>query len=935
MKKRTLSILIALFLLIGASSAFSTEYYFKFNITNHKELVNLTKIISISNVVDNEVYAYANDKQLDEFQQLGYDLTILPHPGILIELEMATGLKDLGNWDTYPTYDQYDSMMYQFASDYPSLCRIEDIGSTVQGRKLLFAKISANVDVEEDEPEVMYTSSMHGDETTGYVLTLRLIDYLLSNYGTDAEVTDMVDNMEIWINPLANPDGTYNSGNNTVYGAIRYNANGYDLNRNFPDPDDGPHPDGGSWQPETIAMMDLADAHTFIISANFHGGAEVVNYPWDTWPQRHADDDWFQYISHLYADTAQANSPSSYMNGFNDGITNGWDWYTIAGGRQDFMNYWQGCREVTIELSNTKLLPASQLPAHWNYNRDALLDYLKNALYGMKGLVTDISTGLPVAATITVLNHDEDSSQVYTDPDVGDYHRMIAAGTFDLEFTASGYIPQTIYGVTVNDGGVTVVDVQMTPVTADPLLMYVDNNAGSVNPGDNNVNMNITLKNVGGGNANNAVSILATSDPYITITQSTTSFPTIIALGGEATSATAYVFSVSSSCPMEYPVSFDLYLSADGGYEDTLSFDIIIGQPLEDYESGGFANFPWQMSGNQPWLITSSNPYEGLFSSKSGSITDNQSSGMQVTLYGRQAGTISFYYKISSEASWDFLRFYIDGTQKAAWSGSSGWIQVSYPVTAGDHTFKWAYEKDGSVSSGSDCGWIDYIIFPLGTSNDADNDGIENSLDNCPSTYNPGQEDDDSDSVGNVCDNCPAVANPAQEDNDSDNFGNLCDNCPDVTNFGQDDIDGDNVGDVCDNCPTIANTSQDDNDGDNVGNVCDNCPDISNLLQEDNDSDSVGNVCDNCPDDYNPLQEDSNSNGVGDVCDYICGDIDGNESEPDIADLVYLVDYMFDSGPEPPNMSAANVDGIAGLDIADLVYLVDFSFHQGPPLICQ
>ena len=171
----------------------------------------------------------------------------------------------------------------------------------------------------------------------------------------------MVNNAEIWINPNANPDGTYHGGNNTVNGATRYNANGYDLNRNFPDPIYGVHP---NQQQETAVFRTLAEQNNFVLCANFHGGTEVVNYPWDTWTSgypdyvSHADDNWYQFISHLYADTCQAHAPSNYMNGYNDGITNGGAWYVINHGRQDYMNWFMKSREVTIEISDTKLLPA-------------------------------------------------------------------------------------------------------------------------------------------------------------------------------------------------------------------------------------------------------------------------------------------------------------------------------------------------------------------------------------------------------------------------------------------------------------------------------------------------------------------------------------------------------------------------------------------------
>lgn len=483
MKK--LILLVITFILV--QSSFAAEYYFKFNISKKAEISYLTKIISIDNVDSLTVYAYANDEEWANFKKLNYDYELLTNPSYLQIPAMAEGLTGLADWDTYPTYPQYDSMMTQFALDYPNLCILDTIGLTPAGHYLLYVKISDNVALEENEPEVNYTSSMHGDEVTGYVLMLRLIDYLLSNYGTDPEVTLMVDNMEIWINPCANPDGTYAGGDNTVYGATRYNLLATDLNRNFPDPKGGDHPDGKPWMPETISMMDFAAEHSFVLSTNFHGGIEVVNYPWDTWIRDHADVSWYYDISRRYADTAQHYSVSGYMDALDNGITNGYDWYEVEGGRQDYMLYWHKCREVTIELSNVKTVSSSMLPAYWNYNRDALLDYLENALYGIKGLVTDYDSGDPLTAMVTVLNHDLDSSQVRTDPEVGDYHRMIASGMYDLQFTADGYFPHTEYGVEAVDFSSTILDVALLSKTNydtdnDNIIDTLDNCIGVYNP---------------------------------------------------------------------------------------------------------------------------------------------------------------------------------------------------------------------------------------------------------------------------------------------------------------------------------------------------------------------------------------------------------------------------------------------------------------------
>ncbi|MCD4665402.1 MAG: carboxypeptidase regulatory-like domain-containing protein, partial [Bacteroidales bacterium] len=439
------------------------ELYFKFKNSNPKELDNLSRIISISEVNDDEIFAYANKKGFGKFLEMDLQYTVLTPPGMLIVPKMLNSVnsKAIAEWDFYPTYEAYVDMMYQFASDYPDLCEVFSIGQTVEGRELLFARISDNVSQDEGEAQFMYTGTMHGEETTGYVLLLRLIDYLLSNYGTDPQITNLVQNLEIWINPAANPDGTYAGGNNTVYGAIRFNANGVDLNRNYPDPEDGPHPDGEEWQPETLAFMELAENNHFVLSSNIHSGAEVCNYPWDTWAQLQADADWWQYVCHEYADTAQAYSPPGYMNGFDDGITNGYAWLTINGGRQDYMNYFQQCREFTLELSECGLPPANELPAFWEYNYRSFLTYIEQTLFGISGTVTDANTGNPLAAKVIIENHDTDSSMVFTNESYGKYFRPVYEGTYDVTFSAQGYYPQPFENIEVQNKGLTILDVEL------------------------------------------------------------------------------------------------------------------------------------------------------------------------------------------------------------------------------------------------------------------------------------------------------------------------------------------------------------------------------------------------------------------------------------------------------------------------------------------
>jgi hypothetical protein len=137
-----------------------------------------------------------------------------------------------------------------------------------------------------------------------------------------------------------------------------------------------------------------------------------------------------------------------------------------------------------------------------------------------------------------------------------------------------------------------------------------------------------------------------------------------------------------------------------------------VGLIVEDWETGNFGKFPWTFGGTANWTITNIGPYEGTYTAKSGTITHNQTSELLLDVVVVSAGNISFFRKVSSEANYDYLRFYIDGALQGEWAGEVAWDEVSYPVTAGAHTFKWTYYKDGSVNSGSDCAWVDFIIFP-------------------------------------------------------------------------------------------------------------------------------------------------------------------------------------------------------------------------------
>lgn len=505
MIKRQIVILFLVVLLPGLSSAQDSvkdELLRHITVTKGQAIVTLpllssgemnmlSKNVSVASVKGKEVEVVISPLTIEWFISRKYDYSVNENDEELKGFVASQNMSQAMEWNTYPSYQQYDSILKSFAAMYPSLCILDTIGTTNYSKQVLVLKISDNPLADEPEPEVFYTSTMHGDETGGFILMLRLADTLLKSYSTSSRIRNLVDNLEIWINPLANPDGTYRTGN-VISLPTRFNALGYDLNRNFPDPVS----DDPDKQVETLDMIRFMRERNFIISANFHGGEEVVNYPWDRWERRHPDEDWFWHISRKYADTVHLHSPAGYMTFMENGVTNGWDWYYVYGGRQDFVTYDLHGREVTIELDNTKMTPASDLDNLWVYNRNSLLGYLENALYGIHGTVTDAETGVPVPAKIFIPGHDMDNSYILADTLTGEFSRLIAEGTWELLFTADGYLNKTVAAVVMNDQSLDL-DVQMVPYVNPIDTTDVDGPFIYPNPANGMMKVVLPLRQIG------------------------------------------------------------------------------------------------------------------------------------------------------------------------------------------------------------------------------------------------------------------------------------------------------------------------------------------------------------------------------------------------------------------------------------------------------
>ncbi len=444
-----------------------------------KKLNALNVSIDYVNQETQTIIVYVPDETaLDKIISHGFVAERIPNAAKAYADSLWEATKDSDDpMRAYYIWTEFIAFMQNTANQNPNICELIQFGTSVQNRPLYFMKISDNVTQQENEPEFRYISSIHGDEVVGYDLLIRLIQLLTTQYGTNPRITNIVDNTELWICPMLNPDG--------YIAHSRYNSNMVDLNRNFPMPVGSLHPDGLAWQPETQAVMNHGADNNVILSANLHGGALVVNYPWDYTYDLAPDNDLI-----IQAALAYASNNSSMYNSteFPQGITNGAQWYVVSGSLQDWSYGLTRAIDLTIEVGNNKWPPSTQLDAYWNLNQESLLSLIEFSQKGLHGTVTS-SEGTPLEAWISINGNGID---IKTDPQVGDYHRLLLPGTYTVTAYASGYqsssveisIPPNIavtYDFTLSlapttDLIGTVIDLYGTPVAGATvqLILYHD-----------------------------------------------------------------------------------------------------------------------------------------------------------------------------------------------------------------------------------------------------------------------------------------------------------------------------------------------------------------------------------------------------------------------------------------------------------------------------
>jgi hypothetical protein len=231
------------------------------------------------------------------------------------------------------------------------------------------------------------------------------------------------------------------------------------------------------------------------------------------------------------------------------------------------------------------------------------------------------------------------------------------------------------------------------------------NDNGVLDPGEAAV-ITFHLKNSGHSDAVISSNSALTSSSYLSLSGS----PILTSIPEGATGDLSYNLQVGSGVNLGSLALIELSTDA-GAYSSSENYLVSIGRLIEDFETGDFTSYNWGMGGNAPWTAVQT-ANGGTYGAQSGTITHDQSSEMGVSFQVIAPDSIRFYFKVSSEANYDYLRFMIDGVEVAAWSGEIPWTYAAFPVDPGQHSFSWIYEKDYIVTSGQDAAWVDDIQFP-------------------------------------------------------------------------------------------------------------------------------------------------------------------------------------------------------------------------------
>ncbi|OUC41027.1 putative zinc carboxypeptidase [Trichinella nativa] len=313
---------------------------------------------------------------------------------------------------------QYPNQLHQFY-----------IGKSVYDQEIVGVAVSAQYPEQHISlrPNILFTANIHGNEPVGREILLKLVTYALENFGKDPLITQLLNETRLLVIPTLNPDGFDVSTLGDCYGVEgRTNANGFDLNRNYPNIWKTTN-DAKKYQPETLAFMAWVEKIPVVLSMDIHGGSLVhlaLSYSHSNLRMSQNSETWCPLDSER----------------FKDGITNGANWYSIEGSLQDYMYSMRGSMALTLEMSCCKYPNPEILKTIWNENLPSLLQFWKQVLTGIKGIVRNADSAAPIEATLKIVGRDIGFKTTKN----GEFYRILLPGKYRLIVDAPLFKPSVV-----------------------------------------------------------------------------------------------------------------------------------------------------------------------------------------------------------------------------------------------------------------------------------------------------------------------------------------------------------------------------------------------------------------------------------------------------------------------------------------------------------
>ena len=448
----------------------------------------------------------------------------------------------------YFDYDEVTATLASYETTYPSIMTRMDLGTTFEGRHIWGVKISDNPGTEEDEPCILVIGLHRAREIMSTEISMDMINYLLTNYGSDPDVTNWVSSWQIYIIPMLNPDGSaycwsedqYWIKNRRDFGNEVY---GVDLSHNYPidwnscfgsssDPNSNSyHGPTALSEPETSAVAGLAAAHRFVAVLSYRSFDEYLLTPYGCQGKFMPDRNLYnQFYSSVASEIRREDGGYGYTFG---------PWWQLLygsdGTETDYFYSLFGSASMAIEVNTSTYYPTITLRnttivrnrPGWMKVLDLYTD--SSIIYGR---ITDSCTGDPLEAEVMLEEYplSENESPRTSDPVTGQYTCFVQPGEFRLHVSAEGYIERI---VNVCTGSTPVsLDLGLTPLSEPSLSIwsvYVADSEGDndyqLDPGET-ANLNVCLLAPGLA-VSGITAVLTTSDPYLTILDDSASWPDI------------------------------------------------------------------------------------------------------------------------------------------------------------------------------------------------------------------------------------------------------------------------------------------------------------------------------------------------------------------------------------------------------------------------